>query len=68
MTWIKTSERLPDLGNPVLVALPNKTYCIAAWDASDDCPPYWADEFDNFVAGIENSHWQPLPPLPEEQG
>lgn len=60
--WIKVSDRLPEDGRPVLCATPDGMFILTlsedAWFENEN---HWLDR-DEFP-----THWQPLPPLPDEE-
>ena len=66
MSWIKTSERLPEIEKTVFIVTSYKDYLTACfYKDSDDA--YWACEDSQFE--LEDVMcWMPIPPLPEEQG
>lgn len=64
--WIKCSERMPELGKPVLVVssmgsvVQNNVY---EWDGVTWCD-FWAEYGEH--AKEVFSHWMPLPEAPKE--
>lgn len=66
MSWIKTSEQLPDYGKDTLLFVVYKgERMIRSWNAYYKS---WDDEDmdDHFCTALEVSHWQPLPELPKD--
>ena len=65
MSWIKTSERLPEIGVEVIILVDGVKDVATLEDDNS-----WRDNFgDLFYGTIESvDYWLELPPLPEEQG
>jgi len=66
MNWIKTSERLPEIGEYVNVRFSDEYVHELCMTNDEDCI-YWIDRDGDFAADVKNQSWQPIPPLPEEQ-
>lgn len=61
--WIKCSERLPCDGEPVIVFCVGAEQSGLAWRNKGD---WWIPE-PQAVGYDSITHWQPLPPLPEQE-
>ena len=57
--WIKCSERLPEEDEAVLVWCPEYECFEIAWQHNS----FW---FNGFDMDYVPTHWQPLPPPPEQ--
>ena len=57
--WVKCSERMPELGVPVLVIGGSTAWVDKAYD-SDDGISFYEDNYGRAT------HWMPLPPPPQE--
>ena len=57
--WVKCSERMPELGVPVLVLDGSQTWVDKAYD-SDDGVSFYEDNYG------KATHWMPLPAPPTE--
>ena len=69
--WISVEERLPAIGERVLLfdsVVQHETYWFDAYDSSDYTTEFfWDSELLEEGVDIEpNQMWQPLPPAPEE--
>ena len=56
--WVKCSERMPELGVPVLVIGGSTAWVDKAYD-SDDGVSFYEDNYGRVT------HWMPLPDMPE---
>jgi len=65
MSWIKTSERLPEELVTVILKLDDE-YDFG-WIEKGDCGLYWEGHCDPYDIN-DVDHWMYIPPLPEEQG
>ena len=70
MNWIKTSERLPEIGVQVVVSESNGHKEIAVLEqGEDENSKFWNVEEAIFLFELDIfKYWAELPPLPEEQG
>lgn len=69
MNWIPVTERLPEPGEPVLMAWPfNGSYVVEVGFLDGTPPPgyeiRWSDS--RYNKGMEVRFWQPLPPPPTD--
>lgn len=62
--WIPCSERLPSLGERVLVWSP-WTEAIASLEKDENGVMCWECDDDEVASLRPPTHWQPLPPPPQ---
>ncbi len=66
--WIKTSDQLPSLKTPVIVKIKNDSDLKIGYLYYEN---KWADKHGDTYLFLSNfsdvAHWQPLPPLPENE-
>lgn len=62
MEWIKVSERLPELGERVLVC--EKDFGVQVGHL--DIKVKWQFSYSSFPSVIKITHWMPLPNPPKE--
>ena len=61
MNWIKTSERLPEIGKAVVISSATiKEFAFLGSDGS------WRDNYGDLLYPTIVEYWIELPPLPEE--
>ncbi|WP_192915950.1 DUF551 domain-containing protein [Bacteroides faecis] len=63
--WISVKDRLPELGDPVLIRLKDGTVRLAVLDTDDNSDAYfWSDNYSyETISGWDTTHWVPIPPL-----
>lgn len=63
--WISVKNRLPELGDPVLIRLKDGTVRLAVLDTDDNSDAYfWSDNYSyETISGWDTTHWMPIPPL-----
>lgn len=66
MNWIKTSERLPEPGENVLVLDKGLEMNVAYLSAPTNFGSVWKDSIKYRVYKPEITHWMPLPEPPKE--
>lgn len=72
MKWIKTEDKLPAYGQPVIIVIGNVVQNVTYMrDGADDCPdwfePYFFEHDNETTCWARDvTHWMPLPELPEE--
>ena len=61
--WVSVKDRLPELGDPVLIRLKDGTVRLAVLD-TDDNSDFWSDNYSyETISGWDTTHWMPIPPL-----
>ena len=63
--WVSVKDRLPELGDPVLIRLKDGTVRLAVLDTDDNSDAYfWSDNYsyETFWCWYR-THWMPIPPL-----
>ena len=63
--WVSVKDRLPELGDPVLIRLKDGTVRLAVLDTDDNSDAYfWSDNYSyETISGWDKNHWMPIPPL-----
>ena len=63
--WISVKDKLPELGDPVLIRLKDGTVRLAVLDTDDNSDAYfWSDNYSyETISGWDTTHWMPIPPL-----
>lgn len=63
--WVSVKDRLPELGDPVLIRLKDGTVRLAVLDTDDNSDAYfWSDNYSyETIGGWDTTHWMPIPPL-----
>ena len=62
---VSVKDRLPELGDPVLIRLKDGTVRLAVLDTDDNSDAYfWSDNYSyETISGWDTTHWMPIPPL-----
>lgn len=63
--WVSVKDRLPELGDPVLIRLKDGTVRLAVLDTDDNSDAYfWSDNYSyETISDCDTTHWMPIPPL-----
>ena len=63
--WVSVKDKLPELGDPVLIRLKDGTVRLAVLDTDDNSDAYfWSDNYSyETISGCDTTHWMPIPPL-----
>ena len=63
--WVSVKDRLPELGDPVLIRLKDGTVRLAVLDTDDNSDAYfWSDNYSyETISGCDTTHWMPIPLL-----
>lgn len=63
--WVSVKDRLPELGDPVLIRLKDGTVRLAVLDTDDNSDAYfWSDNYSyETISDWDTTHWMPIPPL-----
>jgi len=63
--WVSVKDRLPELGDPVLIRLKDGTVRLAVLDTDDNSDAYfWSDNYSyETISGWDTTHWMPIPLL-----
>lgn len=63
--WVSVKDRLPELGDPVLIRLKDGTVRLAVLDTDDNSDAYfWSDNYSyETISGWDKNHWMPIPLL-----
>lgn len=64
--WILVSERLPEIGEPILFITITGSYHKGSYGGTDSTPYRWWDGV-GWHADRHVTHWQPLPPAPVQE-
>jgi hypothetical protein len=63
--WISVKDRLPEIGEWVLINGPEVCQRIEPPSSKWDCEFAWATDHGSFYKPTDITHWQPLPAAPE---
>lgn len=63
--WVSVKDKLPELGDPVLIRLKDGTVRLAVLDTDDNSDAYfWSDNYSyETISGWDTTHWMPIPLL-----
>ena len=63
--WVSVKDRLPELGDPVLIRLKDGTVRLAVLDTDDNSDAYfWSDNYSyETISGWDTTHWMTNTPL-----
>lgn len=73
MSWIRTEDKMPPTGEPVLIVstgfVQNIVFMYDYLDSDNDWfSPYFFDDVSDIHIPVEDvSHWQPLPEPPKDK-
>ena len=68
--WISVNDRLPEYGEPVLLAINGEVQDVPYVLNGDETVPDWFDPVPTSCATVwwnEVTHWMPLPEVPEDE-
>lgn len=64
-TWISVKNRLPEIGDPVLIRLKDGTVRLAYLDTDNDIATYFWNYNYGTISGWDVAHWMPIPSFDE---
>lgn len=63
--WISVKNRLPEIGDPVLIRLKDGTVRLAYLDTDNDIATYFWNYNYGTISGWDVTHWMPIPSFDE---